>query len=116
MSEDSKARLTDALSESLGLGAILREAREQTKKGEASGYWIHCPSCGRRVVKKQLAKNGCYLCGWKEGESDQQALPYRTPCPKCGRLVITEELVKNGCFICGYKPEDTNNSRQFVSK
>ena len=109
MSEDSKAQLTDALSESLGLGAILREAREQTKKGETSGYWVRCPSCGRRVVKKQLAKNGCYLCGWKEGESDQQALPYRTRCPGCGRQVITEELKNKGCFVCGWKPKTMKN-------
>ncbi len=61
----------DPVSESLW-GAILKEARDEDKKDIASGYWVRCPSCGRRVVKKQLMKKGCYLCGHRpetEGEN-----------------------------------------------
>ena len=61
----------DPVSESLW-GAILKRARDEDKKDIASGYWIRCPSCSRRVVKKELMKKGCYLCGCKpktEGEN-----------------------------------------------
>ena len=105
MSEDSKEPLSDAISEVTGLGAILREARRQDKAERKKGYWMLCPSCGRRVVKKEFAKKGCYLCGWKEEENKNVKLPYKMKCPGCGREVITEELKKKGCFICGYKPE-----------
>ena len=100
----------DPISESLW-NVILKRAKDEDKKDIASGYWVRCPSCGRRVVKKQLIKKGCYLCGWKEGENKNVKLPYKMKCPGCGREVITEELKNKGCFICGYKPEaeDKNN-------
>lgn len=101
----------DPVSESLW-NVILEEAKKENKKGLASGYWVRCPSCGRRVVRKQLIKNGCYLCGWKgtNGEiktniKKKPDLSYKMNCPKCGRQVIREELIKKGCYICGYKPE-----------
>ena len=109
MSEESKDPLSDAISESLGLGAILREARRQDKAEREKGYWMLCPSCKRRVVKKEFAKKGCYVCGWKEGENEKETFPYRTSCPGCSREVVTEELKKKGCFMCGWKQgsEDT---------
>lgn len=103
----------------------------EKRKEAASKYWIHCPSCGKRVVKKELVKKGCYACGWKGTEAELEiaqakrksgsvkfevekvGLPekepkrsYYTICPKCGRKVITEELEKKGCFVCGYRTED----------
>ena len=108
------------------------ESKEAEKRKEAaSKYWICCPSCGKRVVKKELIKKGCYLCGWQGTESEleivaakrasglmqfevervgllkkKQERSYYTICPKCGRKVITEELEEKGCFICGYRTED----------
>ena len=99
----------DPISQALW-GEIEKEARRQDGKDKASGYWIKCPSCGRRVVKKQLTKNGCYLCGWKgtkeEIKTNIKKKPdssYKINCPGCGRQVIREEFVKKGCFVCGYK-------------
>ena len=106
MSEDSKAPLTDAVSEVLGFGAILREARRQDKAEREKGYWILCPSCGRRIVKKEFVKKGCYACGWKEGADNSKSYSYRTNCPNCGTQVVTEHLIKKGCFICEWKTED----------
>ncbi len=61
----------DPISESLW-GAILKRARDEDKQDIASGYWVRCPSCSRRVVKKELIKKGCYLCDYRpktKGES-----------------------------------------------
>lgn len=85
----------------------------EKRKQAASKYWMPCPSCGKRVVKKELIENGCYSCGWKGKEGDIPAVrskeeaptPYRRKCAHCGTLVITEELMKKGCYVCGYKPE-----------
>jgi len=60
----------DPVSESLW-GAILKEARDEDKKDIASGYWVRCPSCCRRVVKKELIKKGCYLCGHRPKAEDR---------------------------------------------
>lgn len=101
------------------------ESKEAEKRKEAaSKYWMHCPSCGKRVVKKELIKKGCYACGWEgteeeielakakqvsDGKSNAPLVKdthsYWTNCPKCGRRAVREELEKKGCFICGYKPE-----------
>lgn len=90
------------------------ESREAEKRKEAaSKYWMRCPSCGKRVVKKELIKKGCYACGWKGTEEEielalikkEDTHSYWTDCPKCGRRVVREELGGKGCFICGYKPE-----------
>jgi acetyl-CoA carboxylase beta subunit len=107
------------------------ESKEAEKRKEAaSKYWVRCPSCEKRVVKKELIKKGCYACGWKGTEEEIElaqakrksgkvkfevekvGLPekkrqssYYTTCPKCGRKVITKELEEKGCFVCGYKPE-----------
>ena len=101
------------------------ESKEAEKRKEAaSKYWMHCPSCGKRIVKKELIKKGCYVCGWQGTEEEielakakqmsetKSTVPkkedthsYWTDCPKCGRRVVREELVEKGCFICGYKPE-----------
>jgi acetyl-CoA carboxylase beta subunit len=101
----------------------------EKKKETASKYWARCPSCGRKIVREDLIKKGCYACGWKategeleiaeaKGESDlvqfeverfglsekKQERFYYTICPKCGHRVVTEELEEKGCFVCGYKP------------
>ncbi len=101
----------------------------EKQKEAASEYWVRCPSCGKKVVREDLVKKGCYVCGWQgtEGELEiaeaksktdsmqfeiekvglsekKQQKPYYTTCPKCGRRVITEELEEKGCFVCGYKP------------
>ncbi len=95
----------DPISESLW-SAIDRRVRDEDEKDRKRGYWILCSSCGRRVVKKEFDKKGCYACGWKEGESGEKVLPYRTECNGCGREVITKELIEKGCFICGWGPAD----------
>ena len=106
------------------------ESIETKKRKEAaSKYWMRCPSCGKRVVKKELIKKGCYACGWQGSEEEielarakqmsqagsigplgkkENAHSYWTDCPQCGRRVVSEELEKKGCFICGYKPETEN--------
>lgn len=107
-------------------GVIEKEARRENEKRRKSGYWIKCPSCGKRVVKKELIKKGCYACGWKGTKEEielaqakqrtqasstaplikrEDVHSYWTNCPKCGRRVVREELKRKGCFICGYKPE-----------
>lgn len=103
------------------------ESIEAEKRKEAtSKYWMRCPSCGKRVVKKELIKKGCYVCGWQgtgeeielaqvkqmtQGRStaplikkEEDTHSYWTDCPKCGRRVVREELGGKGCFICGWKP------------
>ncbi len=101
------------------------ESIEAEKRKEAvSKYWMRCPSCGKKVVKKELIKKGCYACGWKGTEEEielaqvkqksqasstvlkrEDTHSYWTNCPECGRQVVREELEERGCFICGYKPE-----------
>ena len=91
-------------------------ARYQIRaEGRNLAAWTPCPSCGRQVLRKQLLKKGCYLCGWKEtrGEdewgqirSSSQAEwkgPYRTRCPECGARVIREELAEKGCYVCNWE-------------
>lgn len=105
--------------------AVLNEVKEETARKKGSPYWGVCPACGRRVVQKELIKNGCYACGWQGTEEDLEEAKtqsvnqrgqvsnlntrvgpglYRIHCPQCGRLVIREEMENKGCFICGYKP------------
>lgn len=109
------------------------ESREAEKRKEAaSKYWVRCPSCGKRVVKKELIKKGCYVCGW-QGTEDELELAeaksisqpgkvsnldkkasqnsYRTNCPNCGAKVITQQLQEKGCYICGWK--DTENANRY---
>lgn len=62
----------DPISESLW-GAILKRAMDEDKKDMAFGYWVKCPSCGRRVVKKELMKKGCYICGHKPEDRTQRS-------------------------------------------
>ncbi|GFP20387.1 hypothetical protein HKBW3S03_01889 [Candidatus Hakubella thermalkaliphila] len=119
----------------LGLGDKVLDHMDESieaekRKEAASKCWMRCPSCGKRVVKKELIKNGCYACGWQGTEDEielaqvEQASQvkeqtstgcrkenihsYRTNCPKCGALVVTEQLVEKGCYICGWKPEGRN--------
>jgi len=103
---------------------------DEKRKEAASKYWARCPSCGKKVVRENLIKTGCYACGWKGTESEleiaeakgesglnfeieevglprkKQERSYYTICPKCGRKVVTEEFKEKGCFICGYRTED----------
>jgi len=108
------------------------ESKEAEKRKEAaSKYWVRCPSCGKKVVREDLVKKGCYGCGWKGTESEleiaeakgkrglkhfevervglprkKQERSYYTICPKCGRKVITEELEEKGCFVCGCRTDN----------
>lgn len=103
---------------------------EAEKQKEASSkYWARCLSCGKKVVREDLIKKGCYACGWEGTKSEleiaevkkkrgpiqvevekvglsekKQEGAYYTICPRCGHNVVTEELKEKGCFICGYKP------------
>jgi len=105
------------------------ESKEAEKRKEASSkYWMRCPSCGKKVVREDLVKKGCYACGWKGTESEveiaeekgksglkrfevervglsrkKQERSYYTICPICSKKVVTEELEEKGCFVCGYK-------------
>lgn len=90
----------------------------EKRKEMASKYWVRCPSCGKRVVKKELIKKGCYVCGWQGTEAELKEAEikaleqrgsqnsYRTNCPNCGAKVITQQLQENGCYICGWKGSD----------
>ena len=99
----------------------------EKRKEAASKYWVRCPSCGKRVVKKELIKKGCYICGWQGTEAELKIAEaksvsqpgnvsnldkkasrnsYRTNCPNCGAKVITQQLQEKGCYICGWKPEN----------
>lgn len=121
----------DPVSETL-LNIILKEAQKEDKKQRKAGYWMLCPFCGKRVVKKQLIKNGCYLCKWKgideeieRAQAKQTSLlsksrqvkslnienihSYRINCPNCGKEVVTAQLKEKGCYMCGWKP--TNKIR-----
>lgn len=118
--------MIDPVSHTL-LGQIRKEALREDQKMRESGYWMLCPFCGRKVVKKELIKKGCYLCSWrgtakeiKTAQAKQMSLSqkksaspsikiknlqsYRIKCPKCGREVIREGLEKRGCYLCGWKP------------
>ncbi|MCK4418559.1 hypothetical protein KAV79_02025 [Candidatus Aerophobetes bacterium] len=59
--------MMDPVSQTL-LEQIRKEALREDQKMRESGYWMLCPSCGRTVLKKELIKKGCYLCGWKPAE------------------------------------------------
>jgi len=104
---------------------VRREAEEEkAKEGELS-YWLECPGCGKRVVKKQLLSKGCYVCGWHDATDEaeltkimrdsqvrndtigreEKATSYRTDCPRCKAWVIRQELTEGGCYRCGWKPE-----------
>lgn len=97
-----------------------RQQKVQQKKLDASTYWAICPSCERKVAKRQILAEGCWACGWKGTEeelelakvmraSGQEARAatesYHTRCPNCNRLVITKELRERGCYVCGWKGE-----------
>ena len=124
--------MIDPVSETL-LDQIRKETLKEDQKARKSGYWMLCPSCGRKIVKKELIKKGCYLCGWrgsaeeiKTAQAKQMSIfekkstsssvkienrqSYRIKCPKCGREVIRKELEKKGCFICGWKPDQMIDS------
>lgn len=56
--------MIDPVSETL-LDQIRKETLREDQKMRKSAYWMLCPSCRRKVVKKELIKKGCYLCGWR---------------------------------------------------
>jgi len=106
--------------------AILDEVRKHAEKEKVKEdklpYWLECPGCGKRVVKKALLSKGCYVCGWHEAsneaelakigrdsqvrnDAEQRTTSYRMNCPQCKARVITHELMERGCYICGWKPE-----------
>ncbi len=118
----------DPVSQTL-VNAILQDTLKQDEKQRKSGYWMLCPSCGKRVVKKQLIKRGCFSCTWRGTEEEikkaqdeqmnqliksrkaalsvkiENLYSFRTNCFNCGGQVITEEFKKKGCYICGWKPK-----------
>jgi len=141
MSEKKKSKLSDLnllgipIDPTLGVGDkvldhVDESIEDEKRKEAASKYWARCPSCGKKVVRENLIKTGCYACGWKGTESEleiaeakgesglnfeieevglprkKQERSYYTICPKCGRKVVTEEFKEKGCFICGYRTED----------
>ena len=104
------------------LDEIRKHAEKEKEKEGKLPYWLECPGCGRRVVRKQLLSKGCYLCGWHEAGDEaelvkimrdsqvrnatEEKIPsYRTNCPQCKARVIRQELMERGCYICGWKPE-----------
>jgi len=135
MERKKKSRFSDfnflgiPLDPTLGVGdKVLDHAEEsieaEKRKEAASKYWMRCPSCGKRVVKKELIKKGCYACSWKGTKEEMELAQakqktrassivakkenthsYWTTCPNCGKRVVREELEKKGCFICRYKPK-----------
>jgi len=61
----------DSVSETL-LNQIHKESLKENEKRRKSGYWIECPSCRKKVVKKELLKKGCYICGGKIEDRGQK--------------------------------------------
>ena len=37
----------------------------ETVRKEERALRVRCPQCGRPVLKSELIKRGCYLCGWR---------------------------------------------------
>jgi len=91
---------------------ILESIRDfaQDAEREARRLKVRCPQCGRLVMKRELQKKGCYLCGWKPGdeatkpEAQERKRPYRTRCTRCGTMNVTKRLMEKGCYVCGLKP------------
>ena len=98
---------------------VCKEAEEEKVKESQSAYWLECPGCGKRVVRKGLLSKGCYVCGWHEASNeielakimcdssttagaDKKRTSYRTNCPRCKARVIGHELMERGCYICGF--------------
>lgn len=46
---------------------LLKSVKGEAKKHgkEEIIYKIRCPRCSRPVIKKELIKNGCYVCGFR---------------------------------------------------
>ena len=114
------------------LDEVHRDAeKEKVKEGEVP-YWLKCPGCGKRVVKKELLSKGCYVCGWHEARDEAELIrimrdsqvrndstsrkeraPWcRTNCPQCKAPVIRQELMERGCYICGWKPGEESRPSQ----
>jgi len=102
------------------LDEIHKYAREERQRESKLPYWLRCPACRKRVVKEELIKKGCYVCGWHrasdeaelaqifnsgEVEAEDKQDTYRTNCPRCKVRVVRPELMEKGCYICGWKPE-----------
>ena len=107
------------------LDTVRKHAEEEKVKEGKLPYWLKCPGCGKRVVKKELLSKGCYLCGWHEARDEaeltrimrdsqvrndttgrkESATSYRMNCPQCKAWVIKHELMERGCYRCGWKPE-----------
>lgn len=96
----------------------IRTFGERARK-EAERLKTGCPQCGRLVMKKELEKRGCYLCGWKPtdettkpgadettkaGARGGRPRPYRTRCTRCGTMAVTKQLLEKGCYVCGLEP------------
>ena len=85
------------------------DAAEQAGE-EGTSLKARCPQCGRLVMKKELEKKGCYLCGWTPGdetaksEAQERKRPYRARCTRCGAINVTKQLLEKGCYVCGLKP------------
>jgi hypothetical protein len=88
---------------------VNKAAKEKKERKKNSLYWMICPNCGREVVKKELKKKGCFICGYKSVQSsafkEQSTMgSYKIICPACESKVVRSELEKKGCYVCGYKP------------
>jgi hypothetical protein len=135
MSKDKKSRFSGFLGidPTLGLGDKVIDHIEEAQEAERerlqkSDYYVLCPGCHKKQIKKNLLEKGCFICGWKGTEEDIELakvmslraealsvakgqrsnlvannLGYKTNCPHCGASVVTEEFLQNGCWRCGYK-------------
>lgn len=96
-----------------------RQQKRQEEKEKSSAYWVRCPACGKKVARRQILAEGCWVCEWTGTEEELElaraksanrqetriaaGTSYKTRCPGCGSLVITEELREKGCYICGWR-------------
>ncbi len=98
---------------------ILDAIADHAEKEALKSRKVRCPRCGGKVLKKELEKRGCYLCGWKptdeankpradeiakSGVRPERPSPYRTRCTRCGTMNVTKQLLEKGCYVCGLKP------------
>lgn len=105
---------------------ILDEVKKEARGEKKTHYWLPCPGCGRLVVRKELMKKGCYICGWHGTEDEIRAARarensqltedstvaqikgmtcYKIDCPQCQTRLVREQLIEKGCYICGWRPK-----------
>ncbi len=79
---------------------ILDEVKKETGRKRRSPYWVRCPACGRRVVKKELINKGCYICGWQpEIRQDYRPALVRRNILVNGHILVIRQRLSAGAVL-----------------